>query len=337
MPGSVHTLDSTSSMSDKASHTIDPFSRPNAYSRTAPKHTGALVSPTGSTFSFEVNKGPTHAVSALPGMVQEKDITRSVSRGAPGDAALKAMANRGEKERGLTKRKSQYYGEAFAYREPNSSTRGRVSRDSVVMADLRTNVIIKDEYTFITDLSSHLSTRFQRPESSIMITVSHSACLIFGGSFDPAYNMTLTALPSQIQPTTNKRNAALTQAFMTDALGVAADRGVIKFVSVAEENLATNGQTVLGEIEALDRQQQEETGGIKRSLTSKSRKNKSMQALKERSSPVPGVITPPLSPAAPEIPIPLPPMPTEKSKMDIKAEKVQKMGRRRSFLAMFGK
>ena len=34
---------------------------------------------------------------------------------------------------------------------------------------------------------------------------------------------------------------------------------------------------------------------------------------------------------------PMPAMPTKKSALDIKAEKVQKMGKRRSFLQMFGK
>lgn len=179
------------------------------------------------------------------------------------------------------------------------------------------------------DLSSHLSSRFQRPESSILVTLTHTSCLMYGGSFDPAYALTITALPSQIQPTTNKRNALLTQAFMSDVLGVAADRGVIKFTAIAESDLATNGQTILGEIEVLDKQKQEQNGGMKsRSGTTKSRRKKSLQPLKEFPTSPP---TPPMSSPEP------PTMPTENRKLDRKAEKVHKMGRRKSFMAIFGK
>jgi hypothetical protein len=135
-------------------------------------------------------------------------------------------------------------------------------------------VQIKDEYTLVTDLSHHLSTRYQRPEASIMITVNHSACLLLGGSFEPTYMLTINALPVQLQPTTNKRNASLIQTFMAESIGVSPDRGVVKFVPIPEESLAMNGMTVLGEIERLERQQADETGSnIKRAMTKSSRKS----------------------------------------------------------------
>jgi hypothetical protein len=133
---------------------------------------------------------------------------------------------------------------------------------------------IKDEYTLVTDLSHHISTRYQRPESSIMITVNHSACLLLGGSFEPTYILTINALPVQLQPTTNKRNAALIQNFMCESIGVTPDRGIIKFVAIQEESLAMNGMTILGDIERLERQQAEESGtGMKRAMTKSSRKS----------------------------------------------------------------
>ncbi len=227
---------------------------------------------------------------------------------------------------------------------------------------------IKDEYAFITKLSRHLSLRFSRPESHVMINVAHSACLMFGGSFDPAYTLTLTALPSQIQPTTNKRNAAVTQTFMTEALGVSAHRGVVKFVAIGEENLATNGQTVLGEIEAHDRHSPEENGSrnssmsiaknehrkksIVGTLLYNEHRKKSFVAIPmhneqrkksyagnlaqtlpimEKSESRSELMDPPLKSP------PLPAMPTENSARDRQAEKVQKVGRRKSIMAMFGK
>ena len=103
-----------------------------------------------------------------------------------------------------------------------------------------------------------------------MITVNHSACLLLGGSFEPAYILTVTALPVQIQPTTNKRNAALIQSFMSDTLGVTPDRGIIRFQTIPEENMAISGRTILGEIERLEKQQAEENGGLRYTVTKSS-------------------------------------------------------------------
>lgn len=136
---------------------------------------------------------------------------------------------------------------------------------------------------------------------------------------------------------------------MTEALGVTTDRGVVRFVPIAEEHLATNGSTVLGEIERLSRTSDDENadGVMGRSKSRRSVKPKDLP-LRDRSdtntktksrigsrktsraaSPTP--MSPPLtSPSLPALPI-------EKSVMDRRAEKVQKMGRRRSFLSMFGR
>jgi hypothetical protein len=139
-----------------------------------------------------------------------------------------------------------------------------------------------------------------------MITVNHSACLLLGGSFEPTYILTINALPVQLQPTTNKRNAALMQNFMCESIGVASDRGIIKFVPIQEESLAINGMTILGEIERLERQQGEESGtamNMKRAMTKGSRKSgvfktKSSIQLSRNPSKANGgtraVVTPPL-------------------------------------------
>jgi hypothetical protein len=105
-----------------------------------------------------------------------------------------------------------------------------------------------------------------------MITVNHSACLLLGGSFEPTYVLTVTALPVQLLPTTNKRNAALIQNFMFESIGVPLDRGIIKFVPIQEECIAINGMTILGEIERLE-QQQAEVNGLMRGTTKGSRKS----------------------------------------------------------------
>lgn len=123
-----------------------------------------------------------------------------------------------------------------------------------------------------------------------MISVTHSACVCLGGSFEPAYILTVSALPVQLQPTTNKRNAALITTFLTEILGVSSDRGVIRFLIIAEENLAKDGVTVLGEIERLEKQQAEESGrGVKHATTGSSGKislsKKSFARLKSNGTP----------------------------------------------------
>jgi hypothetical protein len=86
-----------------------------------------------------------------------------------------------------------------------------------------------------------------------VINLGHSACLIYGGSFEPAYILTVTALPSLVQSTTNKRNLALLQSFLNKSLNVPAHRGVVRFIGVAEDSFGTRGTTVLGEIESLSK------------------------------------------------------------------------------------
>ncbi|KAF1355040.1 hypothetical protein BDV97DRAFT_288608 [Delphinella strobiligena] len=177
------------------------------------------------------------------------------------------------------KRRTQYFEDRAYYRDSHvGSARERIQKDSPVIAELRTNVIVKDEYTLSTDLSYHLSTRYARPESSVMIHVDHSACLLFAGSFEPAYILTISAIPSQVQATMNKRNAALIQSFMAGILSVPPERGALRFTPIPEENLATNGNTVHGEIERTEKQQAEDksqiatkrgfTRGARRSLAS---------------------------------------------------------------------
>lgn len=175
-----------------------------------------------------------------------------------------------------SQQRKHYYEEQFQYKENTSgSLKDRVQRESPVIAELRTNVIIKDEFTLVTDLSYHLAARYTRPESAIMVKVDHSACLAMGGKFDPCYLLTITALPANMGPTMNKRNAALIQSFMSEILSVPPERGIVRFQPMPEENLATNGTTLLGEVE---RQEKLQTGGenggtVRRAITNASRKS----------------------------------------------------------------
>ncbi|KAH7349441.1 Tautomerase/MIF superfamily [Plectosphaerella cucumerina] len=165
----------------------------------------------------------------------------------------------------MAKSRSTYFEDVFQAGREVSPAKDRVRSEAIVMAEVRTNVIvralllplppslahtlqIRDEFSFITDLSYQLSIRYQRPVSSVIVTLQHGACMLYGGTFDPAYVMSVFALPSEIAPTRNRRNAALMQKHMEESLGVAPARGFLRFVAIPEDNAARNGKTVAGEI-----------------------------------------------------------------------------------------
>lgn len=98
-------------------------------------------------------------------------------------------------------------------------------------------------------MSAFLAARYNRPESSIMLTANHSTCMLFGGSFEPTYLLTISAISEQIKPTMNRRNTALIQRFLAEELMVPSERGIIKFQAIPEENLANCGITLAAEID----------------------------------------------------------------------------------------
>lgn len=98
--------------------------------------------------------------------------------------------------------------------------------------------------------------------------------MLFGGSSEPAYYMTISALASEFAPTKNKRSTGLVQGFMHESLGIAPNRGIIRFEPVSEENLATNGMTTLQEIEDMERSSSEDSKALRTLSRNRSRMSK---------------------------------------------------------------
>lgn len=127
-------------------------------------------------------------------------------------------------------------------------------------------------------------------------------------------------------------------------MGVDSSRGVVRFAAVAEADLATGGMTVQGEIEgamggagresvSVDGERGMGIGMGRRSRSRRRERAEEKESQKSRPS------TRDQATGKEEllkVP-PLPPVPGEKSVLDRRAEKVQKVGRRKSFLAMFGR
>ena len=132
---------------------------------------------------------------------------------------------------------------------------------------------LESEQEFLIDLSFRLSEIYQRPASCIMVMASTEVAILIGGNSEPAYHLIVTALPSEIAATKNKRSAHLIQDFMQESLGIKSKRGVVRFDPVAEENLATNGVTALQEIEQLQRNSVEDEG-VLRAFSRQTRRSK---------------------------------------------------------------
>lgn len=86
------------------------------------------------------------STSLSPIVIEGQRITRDISRGTPGDITNLSMPKSPEESQ-LAKKRSQYYNDAFAYREPASSARERVSRDSMILCELVTNVIVGSPFS----------------------------------------------------------------------------------------------------------------------------------------------------------------------------------------------
>ncbi|OAP64241.1 hypothetical protein AYL99_00213 [Fonsecaea erecta] len=177
------------------------------------------------------------------------------SKGQPSDlASLEQSWSRLR----LSKKRSQYYDDAFAYRESNNTAKERVAKDWVILAEVKLNCCLESEKGFLIDLSFRLSEIYQRPASCIMVMVTTDIPILLGGNSEPAYHLTITALASEIAATKNKRSTHLIQDFIHDTLQIPPKRGVVRFDAVTEENLATNGMTALQEIEQLERRSNDE-------------------------------------------------------------------------------
>ncbi|KAI1125209.1 Tautomerase/MIF [Nemania abortiva] len=196
-------------------------------------------------------------------LVEGNNVMRSIDRPLPGDVV--GRRRKPQLHPDLGRKKSAYFESEFATpSKGDDPAKNRVLNEAMVIAELKTNVIINDEFAFITDLAYHLSNRYQRPMSSIIITLHHGICMLFGSTFEPAYILTIHALPSLLQPATNRRNANLIQQHLHETLGVVSTRGHVRFEATPEDNVAIGGKTVAAEIESLSRENVDRKVGVLR-------------------------------------------------------------------------
>ncbi|KAI1051405.1 hypothetical protein LB506_003370 [Fusarium annulatum] len=180
-----------------------------------------------------------------PVLESDQRLSREVEQIASGDAA---KVTRKQSLPILTRNRSDFFEEAFGPKHTQDPG-DRIRNESPVLVEIKTN--IEDEFTFITELSEYLSLRYNRPASSIVITVQHGICIQFGGGSDAVYTMTIEALARDVQTTTNKRNIALFQRHMEQALRIPPSKGFLRFVPLAEDCAGWKGNTLAGHITEL--------------------------------------------------------------------------------------
>ncbi|KAI0199963.1 Tautomerase/MIF [Astrocystis sublimbata] len=242
-------------------HADSPMSRQQQHSQSQPQQQQQQQQQQPAGPSFAQRKArqsrPSNGV-----LVEGSNVTRSIDRPLPGDVVGRRKQ---QPPADAIRKQSAYFESEFA--EPTRSddpARTRILNEAMVSAELKTNVIVHDEFALITDLATHLSNRYQRPMSSIIVTVQHGLCMMFGSTFDPAYTLTIHALPDLLQPATNRRNANLTQRHLHETLGVVPVRGLVRFEATHEENVAIGGKTLGAEMEGVSRDHTERKPGAPR-------------------------------------------------------------------------
>ncbi|KAL4934543.1 MIF domain protein [Aspergillus undulatus] len=180
----------------------------------------------------------------------------------------------------LAQPKSQFYEESFSSRAPWLSPGARIGQDSFVVIEIKTNTNVKDEESVTSKVTTRMAQIYQRSESFMIVTVQQIPSFRFGNLALPAYSMKIYALPYLIAPITNLRSTILIQAALQDILHISPSRGIILYIPVPEENMATNNTTMMGEVARLEHNSGGREPGIFKSLSrSLSRRKKTSSAV----------------------------------------------------------
>ncbi|KAF8842527.1 Tautomerase/MIF [Paxillus ammoniavirescens] len=111
---------------------------------------------------------------------------------------------------------------------------------------LTTNVkLASDEATkaFVTDLSKFSAKTIGKDEKVFSVNFTHNPYLTFGGTFEPAFMLSITSL-GNVNPTNSQLWSKAFTDFFKEKLGVASDRGYIAFLDPGEDFIGMRGSTV---------------------------------------------------------------------------------------------
>ncbi|KAE8350876.1 hypothetical protein BDV28DRAFT_150517 [Aspergillus coremiiformis] len=206
-----------------------------------------------------------------PVSIEETDddgsMAPKLSRGVSADPASVDVVCKNVEEEPVRLTKSQYFEDIFNTRGRELPPRDRIGQDSVIVVEIKLSKMVEDDASLASMISSRLAHIYQKPESSMMVTVQQDACIRFGLLKGPAYLLKVYALPHLIASITNLRNTIFIQSALRDLLQIEPNRGVVLYLPVPEENFATNGTTYMGEIARHERRTDDDDPGILRNIS----------------------------------------------------------------------
>ncbi|RAK78454.1 MIF domain protein [Aspergillus fijiensis CBS 313.89] len=179
-----------------------------------------------------------------------------IKPGVPADVKPTHLERKSIEGESVLRPKSQYFEEMFNIRGLVTSPRTQITHEAVTVVEVKINTRVSiqlDDDTLASTISTRMAQILEKPEVFIMTTIQQGACVYFGNSNTPAYLMKVFALPFLIAPIMNLRSTILIQMELQKILNIAPNRGVILYIPMPEENLATNGVTVMGQLANLER------------------------------------------------------------------------------------
>ena len=204
--------------------TANDFPTPSGQVFKVTKRDKGLISPAQSAFSFADDDSPGLAISTPPtppDIYDEKPAMQPMKQGAPGDSSISLHRLDTSSQAELRKKRSQFYTEVFAYKESDASPKEQVYKESIVSAELKTNVIVglidqtpaqmhakisrlkTNTSCFRTCPSSFHSATNARPLQSHSPSPTPPACFLAPPSSPLTPSPFLPSLLSSPQPSTN--------------------------------------------------------------------------------------------------------------------------------------
>ncbi|KAH8834058.1 Tautomerase/MIF superfamily [Flagelloscypha sp. PMI_526] len=107
---------------------------------------------------------------------------------------------------------------------------------------LVTNVKIDDAKAFALEFAQRSAEILGKPLGYITTNITYNETLNFAGSFDPAFDLRVVSLDN-LSPDQNEKYSKEFSAFLSEKLGLKADRGYILFQDPGRTHLGYQGTT----------------------------------------------------------------------------------------------
>ncbi|PYH49392.1 MIF domain protein, partial [Aspergillus saccharolyticus JOP 1030-1] len=240
---------SPSTSSSSISPTVPVLQSPLAFQALGPR----TISEATLKQKNKLDRAPVRPSMFLEEKDDDDNPMYPIKPGAPADVKSTHFERKIIEGESVLRPKSQYFEDIFNVRGLVTSAKTRITQDSVIVIEIKISTQVKDDDSLASIITTQMARIFEKSGIFIMTTVQQDACLYFGNSNSPAYLMKVFALPYLIAPITNLRSTILIQIALQKILNIEPSRGIILYIPIPEENLATNGATVMGQLVNMER------------------------------------------------------------------------------------